>query len=208
MKYFAIPCWREQCSAVPQAPAQKLEFIRNTSSKAFSVRNGNAAKNTLAIYNINGSIKVEGYNGMDKVMLEIDKDFGQDQQYVLDRGQTGIPAGNRPGGRQYYRLHRQSVRFPTQRATARNWDRPKITIISNWISLCEGAYSLNLLRLDGQQGRISTSTTSIGSLGIPMSMDAGQNRQCQRPCRCTYYQWQRDSELMCPLLPGESVSKP
>ena len=71
MKYFVIPLLAGAVLCCTQAPAQKLEHKEHV-SKEFTISTGQAAKNVLAIYNINGFIKVEGYNG-DKVVLEIDK---------------------------------------------------------------------------------------------------------------------------------------
>ena len=65
-----------------QAPAQKLEFKEHI-SKEFRV--SNTASNVLAIYNINGSIKVEGYSG-DKVVLEIDKTIKAKEAEILEEG--------------------------------------------------------------------------------------------------------------------------
>lgn len=69
MKHFAIPLLAGAVLYCTQAPAQKLVEKVHV-SKEFSVQNASA--NTLAIHNIEGSVRVEGYDG-NKVILEVDK---------------------------------------------------------------------------------------------------------------------------------------
>ena len=83
MKNFAIPLLAGLVACCAQAPAQKLEFKEHV-KKEFSVSAG-AGNNTLAVYNINGNIKVEGYNG-DKVILEIDKTITAKDVETLQKG--------------------------------------------------------------------------------------------------------------------------
>ncbi|GLU52275.1 DUF4097 family beta strand repeat-containing protein [Dyadobacter frigoris] len=85
MKQIIIPLLAGVMFACTQAPAQKLEFKEHL-SKEFTIKES-AAKNTLAIYNIFGSIKVKGYNG-DKVVIEVDKTITADDKETLDEGKN------------------------------------------------------------------------------------------------------------------------
>ncbi|MCF2491398.1 hypothetical protein [Dyadobacter sp. CY347] len=83
MKYFAIPLLAGAVLCCTPAPAQRLEFKEHV-SKAFTLSQ-DASANVLAIYNINGSIKVEGYNGK-KVLIEIDKTITGKTNAILEEG--------------------------------------------------------------------------------------------------------------------------
>ncbi len=85
MKYFAIPLLAGAVFCCAQAPAQKLEFQEHI-SKEFTISQS-ASANTLAIYNINGYIKVEGYDG-NKVVLEIDKTITAKDEANLQKGKA------------------------------------------------------------------------------------------------------------------------
>lgn len=85
MKYFAIPLLAGAVFCCTQAPAQKLEFKEHF-SKEFNISQ-NASASTLAIYNINGYIKVEGYDG-NKVVLEIDKTITAKDDANLQKGKA------------------------------------------------------------------------------------------------------------------------
>ncbi len=65
-----------------QSPATAQEFKEHI-SKEFTVPK--AASSVLAIYNVNGFIKVEGYSG-DKVVLEIDKSITAKSNQGLELG--------------------------------------------------------------------------------------------------------------------------
>ena len=69
MKPFIIPVLAGLVMSCAQLPATAQEFKEHI-SKEFTV--SKAATGTLAIYNLNGFVKVEGYSG-DKVVLEVDK---------------------------------------------------------------------------------------------------------------------------------------
>lgn len=83
MKHFMIPFLAGAVLSCTQAPAQTQEF-KEQIVKEFTLKQ-NAASSTLAIYNINGAIKVEGYSG-DKVVLEIDKTISGKTKEILDQG--------------------------------------------------------------------------------------------------------------------------
>ena len=83
MKTFFIPLLAGLALACTQAPAQKLEFNEHI-SKQFTL-SGAALNSTLAIYNINGSIKVEGYSG-DKIMIEVNKTISAKTSELLEQG--------------------------------------------------------------------------------------------------------------------------
>jgi DUF4097 and DUF4098 domain-containing protein YvlB len=83
MKHFMIPFLAGVVLSCTQAPAQTQEF-KEQIVKEFTLKQ-NAANSTLAIYNINGFIKVEGYSG-DKVVLEIDKTISGKTKEILEQG--------------------------------------------------------------------------------------------------------------------------
>lgn len=74
------------CCAQIKVVAQQ-EFKEHI-SKQFTPQNA-AASTTLAIYNLEGSIKVEGYNG-DKVIMEIDKTITAKNNDVLEQGKKEV----------------------------------------------------------------------------------------------------------------------
>lgn len=65
------------------APAQTLEF-KNHISKEFTLSK-DAGSTTLAIYNVNGFIKVEGYSGS-KVVVEVDRTLSAKTSDLLEQG--------------------------------------------------------------------------------------------------------------------------
>jgi len=69
MKPFIIPVLAGLVLSCAQSPATAQEFKEHV-SKEFTV--SKSASSALAIYNVNGFIKVEGYSG-DKVVVEVDK---------------------------------------------------------------------------------------------------------------------------------------
>lgn len=83
MNHYAIPLLAGAMLCCALSPAQELEHKEHI-RKEFAV-NGQASANVLAIYNINGAIRLEGYDG-DKVVLEVDKKITAKTQDVLDRG--------------------------------------------------------------------------------------------------------------------------
>lgn len=83
MKHFMIPFLAGVVLSCTQAPAQTQEF-KEQIVKEYALKQ-NAASSTLAIYNLNGDIKVEGYAG-DKVVLEIDKTISGKTKEILDQG--------------------------------------------------------------------------------------------------------------------------
>ncbi|MBE9462950.1 DUF4097 domain-containing protein [Dyadobacter subterraneus] len=83
MKQILIPLLAGVMFSCTHSQAQKLEFKEHL-SKEFTISDG---KNTLAIYNIFGSIKVKGYNG-DKVVIEVDKTITADDKETLEEGKN------------------------------------------------------------------------------------------------------------------------
>jgi len=83
MKHFGIPLLAGMVACCTQAPAQKLEFKEHI-TKEFSLP-GTASGNTVAVYNLNGSVKVEGYNG-EKVVINVDKTITAKTQEILNQG--------------------------------------------------------------------------------------------------------------------------
>jgi hypothetical protein len=83
MKQIFIPLLAGLVLSCTQAPAQKLVFKEHL-SKEFTC---GAGQNTLAIYNINGSVKVQGYKG-DKVILDVEKTLTADDKETLEEGKN------------------------------------------------------------------------------------------------------------------------
>src|SRR5689334_16272821 len=67
---------------VQPAVAQELKDKAHI-SKSFTVGKSNTA--ALAVYNINGFIKVEGYDG-DKVLIEVDRTIAAKEQGPFEQG--------------------------------------------------------------------------------------------------------------------------
>lgn len=80
MKPFIIPCLAGLVLACTQSPTTAQQAKEHI-TKEFTVATGS----TLAIYNINGFIKVEGYSG-NKVVFEIDKEIRSKDKDELETG--------------------------------------------------------------------------------------------------------------------------
>lgn len=83
MKQILIPLVAGLVIACTQSPAQKLEFKEHISKEIKLQKT--ASGTTFAVHNINGFIKVKGYNG-DKVLIEIDKTITADSKESLEEG--------------------------------------------------------------------------------------------------------------------------
>src|SRR5438477_5752455 len=75
MRSAFIPLLAGLAFFCPQMPLHAQEFKEHI-SKEFSLQK-DASVSTVAVYNLFGSVKVEGYSG-DKVMIEIDKTITAD----------------------------------------------------------------------------------------------------------------------------------
>ncbi|AUD03367.1 DUF4097 family beta strand repeat-containing protein [Spirosoma pollinicola] len=82
MKLLLIPILAGLVLSCAQSPATAQEFKEHI-SKEFTVPK--ATGSVLAIYNVNGFIKVEGYSG-DKVVLEVDKSITAKSNQGLEFG--------------------------------------------------------------------------------------------------------------------------
>lgn len=162
MKYFAIPLLAGAVLCCTQAPAQKLEHKEHV-SKEFTISAGQAAKNVLTIYNINGFIKVEGYNG-DKVVLEIDKKIRAKTQDYLDQGKAEfkLEIEQEADSIIAYIANPFDSRPNRER---RNWDGPKIHYDFELDFTVKVPYSLNLHVSTVNGGDINVNDVT-GSLGI------------------------------------------
>jgi hypothetical protein len=89
MKKLLIPFLAGIAIGCLSSPALAQEFKEHI-SKEFPVAKGSSG--TLLIYNLNGFIKVEGYNG-DKVLLEIDKTISADDTAELEKGKRELRLG-------------------------------------------------------------------------------------------------------------------
>lgn len=85
MKLFIIPLLAGVVLSCTHATAQKQEFNEKI-SKEYMLKK-NAASSTLAIYNLNGDIQVEGYSG-DKVVIEVDKTISGKTPEILEQGKA------------------------------------------------------------------------------------------------------------------------
>ncbi|WP_353719631.1 hypothetical protein [Dyadobacter sp. 676] len=161
MKYLAIPLLAGAVLCCTQAPAQKLEHKEHV-SKEFTVA-GQASKNVLAIYNINGFINVEGYNG-DKVVLEIDKKITAKTQDVLDQGKQEFKLEIEQGADSIiaYISHPFDSRPNRDR---RNWDGPRVQYNFELNFTVKVPYALNLHVSTVNGGDINVNDVT-GSLGI------------------------------------------
>ncbi|MFN8354430.1 MAG: hypothetical protein U0Y10_08295 [Spirosomataceae bacterium] len=83
MKKFIAPLWVVVVLSCTEAPAQTDKFNEHI-HKEFSLQKG-ANASTLAIYNIDGLIKVEGYSG-DKVIIDVDKTISAKTAGALEKG--------------------------------------------------------------------------------------------------------------------------
>ena len=77
------------CSSRMDADAQKQEFKQHI-SKEFSL--SKATGNVLALYNLNGSLNVEGYPG-DKVLIEIEERITAEDSQTLEIGKKEFKLG-------------------------------------------------------------------------------------------------------------------
>ena len=82
MKLLLIPVLAGLVLSCAQSPATAQEFKEHV-SKEFTV--SKSVSSALAIYNINGFIKVEGYSG-DKVVVEVDKSITAKNNQDLEVG--------------------------------------------------------------------------------------------------------------------------
>src|SRR5579872_5658179 len=74
---LGIVCWSRT-----DADAQKQEYKQHI-SKEFTIPK--ATGGVLALYNLNGSLNVEGYSG-DKVLIEVDERLASDDSAGLEFG--------------------------------------------------------------------------------------------------------------------------
>lgn len=162
MKYFAIPLLAGAVFCCTQAPAQKLEHKEHV-SKEFTISAGQAAKNVLAIYNINGFIKVEGYNG-DKVVLEIDKTIRAKTQEGLDKGKSEFKLGIEQEADSII-AYIANPFDSRPNHSRRNWDGPKIKYDFELDFTVKVPYSLNLHVSTVNGGDINVNDVT-GSLGV------------------------------------------
>lgn len=161
MKYFAIPLLAGAVLCCTQAPAQKLEHKEHV-SKEFTVA-GQAGRNVLAIYNINGFIKVEGYNG-DKVVVEVDKKITAKTQEGLDEGKQEFKLEMVQDADSIIAYIVNPFDSRPNRGR-RNWDGPKIDYNFELNFTVKVPYSLNLHVSTVNGGDVNV-TDVTGSLGV------------------------------------------
>ncbi|MDN5284933.1 MAG: hypothetical protein JWR38_1207 [Mucilaginibacter sp.] len=86
MKKLLIPVLAGAGLCFAQISASAQEFKQHI-SKEFTLQKG-----VVAIYNVYGSIKVEGYSG-NKVIMEIDETISARDQQTIDRGKNDVKLG-------------------------------------------------------------------------------------------------------------------
>ncbi|KAA0993172.1 DUF4097 family beta strand repeat-containing protein [Dyadobacter aurulentus] len=161
MKFFAIPLVAGAVLCCTQAPAQKLEFSEHV-KKEFTLSQ-NASASTLAIYNINGLIKVEGYSG-DKVLLEIDKKITAKSKDVLEEGKAQFKLEFDQKADSIIAYIAEPFDSRPNRGR-RNWDGPKIEYNFELNFTVKVPYSLNL-HVSTVNGGDVTVDNVTGSLGV------------------------------------------
>ncbi len=90
MKKLIIPLLAGAVSCCVQFKATAQEFKEHVSKQFTPQKSANAT--VLAIYNLQGSIKVEGYAG-DKVLIEIDKTISAKTDEILEQGKREFELG-------------------------------------------------------------------------------------------------------------------
>jgi hypothetical protein len=140
MNYFAIPLMAGAVLCCTQAPAQKLEFKEHV-TKEFTMKQS-AATSTLAIYNINGFIKVEGYNG-DKVLVEVDKTISAKTNEFLEKGKQEFKLEFDEQSDSIIAYIAEPYDSRPNR-NERNWNGPKINYHYELNFTVKVPYSLNL----------------------------------------------------------------
>src|SRR4051794_24773419 len=86
MKKLLMPVLAGAGLCFAQVSASAQEFKQHI-SKEFTLQKG-----VVAIYNVYGSIKVEGYSG-NKVIMEIDETISARDQQTVDRGKNEVKLG-------------------------------------------------------------------------------------------------------------------
>ncbi len=87
MKKIFIPLFAGFVLSCAQSPAHAQEFKEHI-SKTFTLPKA-ASTQVLSLYNVSGSVKVEGYAG-DKVILEIDKTITAKDEVALEKGKNEV----------------------------------------------------------------------------------------------------------------------
>lgn len=160
MKFYAIPLLAGALLCCARTEAQKLEFEEHV-SKEFTMRNASAG--TLAIYNINGFIKVEGYNGS-KVLIEVDKKISAKTQEVLDQGKAEFRLEFQEEADSLIAYIANPFDSRPNR-NRRNWDGPKIHYNFELNFTVKVPYSLNL-HVSTVNGGDVTVNDVTGALGV------------------------------------------
>jgi hypothetical protein len=161
MKYFVIPLLAGAVLACTQAPAQKLE-LKEHITKEFSLTKS-ASAHTLAIYNVNGFIKVEGYQG-DKILLEIDKTLSAKNQEVLEAGKREFSLEFEQNADSVIAYIEAPFDSRPNRNN-RNWNGPKIHYHYELNFTVKVPYSLNLHVSTVNGGDVLVKDVT-GSLGV------------------------------------------
>lgn len=146
--------------AIPRANAREF---KEHMSREFTL-SGDAARNTLFIYNISGFIKVEGYSG-NKVLLEMDKTITADDDKTLETGKKEF----RLAFDQRTDTIMAYIAEPYDSRPHRNWhyndDRPEIEYQYNVDFTVKVPFGMNLHISTVNDGIISVNNVS-GTLHV------------------------------------------
>jgi DUF4097 and DUF4098 domain-containing protein YvlB len=201
MKYFAIPLLAGTVLCCAQVSAQKLEAKEHV-TKEFTLGQ-NAASSTLAIYNINGSIKVEGYSGT-KVLLEIDQTISAKTTEDLEKGKQEFKLGFDQTADSIVAYISEPHDTRPNRGR-RNWDGPRIKYNYELNFTVKVPYAINLhastvnggnVDVQGVTGSLSISNVN-GSVRIVDAKGAARARTVNGNVEANYLN----------LPPGESDFK-
>lgn len=146
-----------------RAAAQKQEFKQHI-SKEFSVQK--AAGGVLALYNLNGSLNVEGYSG-DKVLIEIDEVLTADDTQTLEVGKKEFKLGfDQKGDSIVVYIAEPFDTRPCHNCDRwNNWSRRDIDYDFDLVFTIKVPYNLNLDISTVNKGDISVSNVS-GALRV------------------------------------------
>ena len=164
MKQIAIPLLAGMVFCCTQAPAQKLEFKEHI-GKEFRVANASAS--VLSIYNMNGSVKVEGYSG-DKVVFEIDKTIKAKESAILEEGKKEFQLQMEQKGDSI--IAYISEPFDTRpKRNHQNWEEKKKIFYQyelNFVVKVPFAMNLHVSTVNGGDVQVSDVTGSLGVYNV------------------------------------------
>jgi hypothetical protein len=149
------------CCSLLEASAQQQEFKQHI-SKEFTVQKG--AGGVLALYNLNGSLNVEGYSG-DKVLIEIDERITADDSQTLEVGKKEFKLGFDQTGDSIIVYIAEPFDTRPCRNCDRGWNRKDIDYDFDLAFTIKVPYHLNLDISTVNKGDITVESVS-GALRV------------------------------------------